>query len=42
MSTVLGHFENSRQKRPDPIPLIRAAGFQIVGADAESADYSIR
>ena len=37
---VLGH--SSRHSRPDPIPKIRAAGHQIMGADIEAADYSIR
>jgi hypothetical protein len=40
MSAVLGY--NTRHNRPDPIPKIRAAGHQIMGSDAEAADYSIR
>jgi len=41
MTTVLGE-KSSKMTRPDPIPKLNAAGFQVPGVDLESADYSIR
>ena len=40
MSTVLGL--TTKDSRPDPIPKIRAAGYQQTGVSEENADYSIR
>lgn len=43
MSTVLGLRDSTKLKvMADPVPKIRAAGFQISGVDLENADYSIR
>ena len=42
MTTVLGGDKGTKATRPDPIPKIGAAGHAVVGANLESADYSVR
>lgn len=43
MSAVLGVRDSTKLKvMADPVPKIRAAGFQISGVELENADYSIR
>jgi hypothetical protein len=43
-TVVLGRaLEQSVRVRKDPLPEVRAAGFQIVGVrERENADYNIR
>ena len=44
MATVLGRATELTVKiRKDPIPRIKAAGFEIMGVrERENADYSVR